>query len=63
MPDHPFCEEYFPNIQMKPPLMQLEAISPYPVSYSLGAEPNAHLSAPTVFNIFSLSQLWQSHKG
>jgi len=27
MPDHSFSREIFPNIQSKPPLMQLEAIS------------------------------------
>ena len=27
MPDHSFSKEIFPNIQSKPPLMQLEAIS------------------------------------
>lgn len=37
---------------MKPPWVQHEAISPYPVPHSLGAEPDAHLSALTVFNIF-----------
>ena len=31
MPDHSVSKEIFPNIQSKPPLMQLEAASPRPV--------------------------------
>lgn len=29
---HSFCEEIFPNIQPKSPLVQLEAITSYPLS-------------------------------
>jgi len=38
MPDHSFSEEIFPNIQSKPPLMQLEAISPCPIAHYPGEE-------------------------
>jgi len=40
MPDHSLTKEIFPNIQSKPPLMQLEAIAPRPVASYLGEEPN-----------------------
>jgi len=30
--NNPFCKEVFPDIQPKPPLAQLEAISPHPVT-------------------------------
>ena len=32
MPDHSFSKEICPNIQSKPPLMQLEAIASHPVA-------------------------------
>ena len=35
---HPFSEEIFPNIQSKPPLVQLEAVSSCPVTCYLGEE-------------------------
>ncbi|KAK4810950.1 hypothetical protein QYF61_013358 [Mycteria americana] len=44
MLDNPFREEKFPNIQSKPPLVQLEAISSCPVTCYLGEETNTHLS-------------------
>jgi len=37
-------KEIFPNIQSKPPLMQLEAISSYPIASYLGEETNTHLT-------------------
>ncbi|KAK4820013.1 hypothetical protein QYF61_017392 [Mycteria americana] len=44
MLDNPFCEEKFPNIQCKPPLVQLEAISSPPITCYLGEETDPHLS-------------------
>ncbi|KAK4808355.1 hypothetical protein QYF61_026958 [Mycteria americana] len=38
MLDNPFSEEKFPNIQSKPPLAQLEAISSCPITCYLGEE-------------------------
>ncbi|KAK4816070.1 hypothetical protein QYF61_011294, partial [Mycteria americana] len=42
--DNPFTEEIFPNIQSKPPLAQLEAISSCPITCYLGKETDPHLS-------------------
>ncbi|KAK4819936.1 hypothetical protein QYF61_015557 [Mycteria americana] len=42
--DNPFGEVKFPNIQSKPPLVQLEAISSCPITCYLGEETNPHLS-------------------
>ncbi|KAK4811009.1 hypothetical protein QYF61_015713 [Mycteria americana] len=42
--DNPFSEEKFPNIQSKPPLAQLEAISSHPITCYLEEETNPHLS-------------------
>ncbi|KAK4817034.1 hypothetical protein QYF61_026040 [Mycteria americana] len=44
MLDNPFSEEKFPNIQSKPPLAQLEAISSCPMACYLGEETDPHLS-------------------
>ncbi|KAK4828376.1 hypothetical protein QYF61_026114 [Mycteria americana] len=44
MLDNPFSEEKFPNIQSKPPLAQLEAISSCPITCYLGEETDPHLS-------------------
>jgi len=44
MPDQSLSKEIFPNIQSKPPLMQLEAISSCPVASYLGEETNTHLT-------------------
>ncbi|KAK4821603.1 hypothetical protein QYF61_025180 [Mycteria americana] len=44
MLDNPFGEVKFPNIQSKPPLVQLEAISSCPITCYLGEETNPHLS-------------------
>ncbi|KAK4817545.1 hypothetical protein QYF61_019502 [Mycteria americana] len=45
MPDNPFSEEIFPNIQSKPPLAQLEAISSRPIACYPGEETDPHLTA------------------
>lgn len=45
VPDHPFCEDLFLNIQPKPPLALLEAISSHPIIDSWGTEPDSHLAA------------------
>ncbi|KAK4831678.1 hypothetical protein QYF61_018675 [Mycteria americana] len=44
MLENPFSEEKFPNIQSKPPLVQLEAISSCPITCYLGEETDPHLS-------------------
>ncbi|KAK4824384.1 hypothetical protein QYF61_014044 [Mycteria americana] len=44
MLDNPLGEEIFPNIQSKPPLAQLEAISSCPITCYLGEETDPHLS-------------------
>ncbi|KAK4817646.1 hypothetical protein QYF61_023236 [Mycteria americana] len=44
MLDNPFSELKFPNIQSKPPLAQLEAISSCPITCYLGEETDPHLS-------------------
>ncbi|KAK4832379.1 hypothetical protein QYF61_022234, partial [Mycteria americana] len=44
MLDNPLGEEKFPNIQSKPPLAQLEAISSCPLTCYLGEETDPHLS-------------------
>ncbi|KAK4829272.1 hypothetical protein QYF61_002664 [Mycteria americana] len=44
MLDNPFSEEKFPNIQSKPPLVQLETISSCPITCYLGEETDPHLS-------------------
>ncbi|KAF4789352.1 hypothetical protein TURU_152047 [Turdus rufiventris] len=38
MPDHPFSEKSIPNIQFKPPQVQVETISSHPVTCYLGEE-------------------------
>ncbi|KAK4821921.1 hypothetical protein QYF61_004924 [Mycteria americana] len=50
MLDHPFSKETFPNIQSKPPLMQLETISSRPITCYLGEETDPHL-ATTSFQV------------
>ncbi|KAK4823482.1 hypothetical protein QYF61_002546 [Mycteria americana] len=42
--DNPFSEVKFPDIQSKPPLVQLEAISSCPITCYLGEETDPHLS-------------------
>ncbi|KAK4812352.1 hypothetical protein QYF61_017129 [Mycteria americana] len=44
MLENPFSEVKFPNIQSKPPLVQLEAISSRPITCYLGEETDPHLS-------------------
>jgi len=44
MPDRSFSKEIFPNIQSKPPLTQLEAISSRPIASYLGEETNTCLT-------------------
>ncbi|KAK4820755.1 hypothetical protein QYF61_006095 [Mycteria americana] len=44
MLDNPFSEVKLPNIQSKPPLAQLEAISSHPITCYLGEETDPHLS-------------------
>ncbi|KAK4830186.1 LOW QUALITY PROTEIN: hypothetical protein QYF61_009213 [Mycteria americana] len=50
MLDNPFTEVKFPNIQSKPPLVQLEAISSRPITCYLGEETDPHL-ATTSFQV------------
>ena len=42
MPDHSFSKDIFPNIQSKPPLMQLEAIASRPIAGYLGDQHLPH---------------------
>ncbi|KAK4832875.1 hypothetical protein QYF61_025971 [Mycteria americana] len=44
MLDSPFGEEIFPDIQSKPPLVQLEAVSSCPMACYLGEEADTHLT-------------------
>ena len=44
MLDNLFSEKIFPNIQIKPPLAQLEAIASHPIASYLGKETNTHIS-------------------
>ena len=44
MLDHTFGEEIFPNIQSKPPLAQLEAVSSCPITCYLEEETDNHLA-------------------
>ncbi|KAK4815341.1 hypothetical protein QYF61_000173 [Mycteria americana] len=50
MLDNPFSEVKFPNIQSKPPLVQLETISSCPITCYLGEETDTHL-ATTSFQV------------
>jgi len=43
-PDNSLSREMFPNIQSKPPLMQLEAIASRPIAGYLGEETNTCLT-------------------
>ncbi|KAK4824091.1 hypothetical protein QYF61_010602 [Mycteria americana] len=47
MLDHHFSKETFPNIQSKPPLARVEAISSHPITRYLGEETNTHLTTPS----------------
>ncbi|KAK4819771.1 hypothetical protein QYF61_011371 [Mycteria americana] len=50
--DNPFSELKFPNIQSKPPLVQLEAISSPPITCYLGEETDPHLSTTSFQPLF-----------
>ncbi|KAK4820818.1 hypothetical protein QYF61_007212, partial [Mycteria americana] len=54
MLDNPFREEKFPNIQSKPPLAQLEAISSCPITCYLGEETDPHLSTTSFQTLHQL---------
>ncbi|KAK4821882.1 hypothetical protein QYF61_004398 [Mycteria americana] len=56
MLDNPFSEEKFPNIQSKPPLAQLEAISFRPITCYLGEETDPHLSTTSFQGIAGESE-------
>ena len=45
--NNPFCKDIFPDIQPKPCLVQLEAISPHPVAYHQWEETNSALTVST----------------
>ncbi|KAK4814505.1 hypothetical protein QYF61_021568 [Mycteria americana] len=59
MLDNPFSEEKFPNIQSKPPLVQLEAISSCPITCYLGEETDP-TSLPPPFRLNNPSSLSRS---
>ena len=44
MPHNLFSKEISPNIHPKPPLEQLEPISPHLITWCLGEEPDPHLT-------------------
>ncbi|KAK4826030.1 hypothetical protein QYF61_003851 [Mycteria americana] len=56
MLDNPFSEEKFPNIQSKPPLAQLEAISSRPITCYLGEETDPHLSTTSLQVILAITK-------
>ncbi|KAK4816629.1 hypothetical protein QYF61_019328 [Mycteria americana] len=66
--ENPFGEEIFPNIQSKPPLAQLEAISSCPITCYMGEETDPHLSTtsfqspPTLKQINTPAQLGVAYK-
>jgi len=47
MLDHFLSKEIFPDVQSKPPLMQLAAIASRPIAGYLGEETNIHLTTTT----------------
>ncbi len=51
MLDNPFGEEIFPNIQSKPPLAQLEAVSSRPTACYLGEETDTHLTTTSFLRV------------
>jgi len=55
----PFCKEVFPDIQPKLTLVQLEAISPHPVTRHQWEETNPTLSAITFQNTYFLFVFFQ----
>ena len=50
MPHHPFGEEIFPNIQLEPPLVQLETIPSSRIASYVGEEAEPHLTT-TLFQV------------
>ncbi|KAK4810989.1 hypothetical protein QYF61_014461 [Mycteria americana] len=54
MLDNPFSEEKFPNIQSKPPLAQLEAISSRLITCHLGEETDPYLSTTSFQTLHQL---------
>ncbi|KAK4806202.1 hypothetical protein QYF61_001126 [Mycteria americana] len=54
MLDNPFSEVKFPNIQSKPPLAQLEAISSCPITCYLGEETDPHRSTTSFQTLHQL---------
>ncbi|KAK4832619.1 hypothetical protein QYF61_024600 [Mycteria americana] len=52
--DKPFGEEIFPNIQPKPPLDQLEAVSSFSITCYVGEETDTHLSTTSFQTVHQL---------
>lgn len=46
--ENPFCEEIFPSIQIKPPLVQFETISCCSVACNLREETDTHFSTDSI---------------
>lgn len=44
MLDYTVSDEIYPNVQSKPPMVPLEAISSWPVACFLGEETDPHLT-------------------
>lgn len=42
MHDNTLSEEIFPTVKTKPSLVQLKAVSPYPITCNLGEETDTH---------------------
>ncbi|KAJ7412084.1 hypothetical protein BTVI_47554 [Pitangus sulphuratus] len=42
--NYPFCEEIPPNVQLNPPVVQLETVSSHPATGCLGEEADLHLA-------------------
>lgn len=47
MPDNLFREEILPSIQSKPPLVELEGISSFPVTCYVGEETDSYMASPS----------------
>lgn len=54
MYDNPSSEETLPDVQPKPPLMQLEVLSSHPVGGCLGEEANPYLATASFQGVIEL---------
>jgi len=63
MLDYSFSKEIFPNIQSKPPLMQLQAISSHPIASYLGEQTNTHLNTTTFQVVVEKDKMKRMQRG